>query len=70
MAIARQFLLAQIRISGFKLNIPCEWHMCGTHQRVLDVIANTRQTAEANQIALTELLAVAAHGMKVGVICG
>src|SRR5262249_14147280 len=54
------YVLAQIRERGLKLNVPGERLINRAHERIFDVVADSCQVAEANQLAPTELIAVAA----------
>src|SRR5215813_6824273 len=64
------YVLAQIRERGLKLNVAGERLVNRAHERIFDVVANSGQVAEANQLAAAELLSVAADGRILRMLFG
>src|SRR2546426_11112109 len=55
MAVAGELLLTQIGERRFELDVAGEQLVGGTHRRVPDVVTDTRERSEPNEIAATQL---------------
>src|SRR5262249_19301892 len=63
-------VFAQVREGSLEFNVTGEWLKNRAHKWISDVIANSGQVAEANQVALAELLTVAADGRILRMLFG
>src|SRR3989442_15889880 len=68
MTVAGELLLTQIGERRLELDVAGEQLVGGTHRRVPDVVTDTRERSEPNEIAATQLFPVATDVLVGGLI--